>query len=163
MLSLWSLGLFLLSAPAAIAAPGSSLDVSPTTLPFTESANTAEASTATAVATNTAKTVGHVLKGCQENLRYTNWELYSDPDCQNAIFNPLMVTWDPCKKFQETAPLSSGVIFQGIRWIGGGNAQHFYACQQGFSCREQVSEIPQNPGVCLSSGGQHWDKIATVP
>ncbi|KAF5535024.1 hypothetical protein FPHYL_13285 [Fusarium phyllophilum] len=104
MLSLWNLGPLLLFAPAAIAAPGSSLDVSLTTLSFNEARNTAEVSTATSIATDTAKTVGHLLKGCQENLLYTNWELYSDPGCQNAVFNPLMVIWDPYKKFQETAP-----------------------------------------------------------
>ncbi|KAG5753313.1 hypothetical protein H9Q69_011852 [Fusarium xylarioides] len=160
MVSLRDIGLLLLAAPA-IAAPKAPAQVTVKTLPFSPSSSTSKApssSASTSPASDAAQKAA-----CQLPLRFTNFALYSDTGCKNVIYDPFMLTWDPCKNYQWTNALANGVIFQSMRWTGGSNAQDFYACQQGFSCNANVARISQQSNVCSSGGGLHFDKLAVNP
>ncbi|KAF9766918.1 hypothetical protein IL306_000575 [Fusarium sp. DS 682] len=113
MVSLRDLGLLLLTVPVAIAAPTSPSDVTTITSPFTKSEDTTKAPATSAVTSKSSKSAQKAA--CQKPLRFTNFALYSDTGCQNAIFDPFMLTWDPCKGYQWTDPLANGVIFQSIK------------------------------------------------
>ncbi|KAM0351094.1 hypothetical protein ACHAPU_002876 [Fusarium lateritium] len=159
MLSLRDLGLLLLAAPMAIAAPPLSIDASTITLPSPKTQDTSKASEASAIAISSSPS----SKKCSEPLRYTQFVLFSDEHCQNVLYSPFSVTWDPCAKFPETPPLSNGVTFKSMAWKGYSNAIGFYACQQGFSCTKDVYVISQNPSVCSSGAGKTFDKIVVQP
>ncbi|KAH7240250.1 uncharacterized protein BKA55DRAFT_577221 [Fusarium redolens] len=161
MVSLRDIGLLLLAAPAAMAAPKAPSEVSTITLPFSKSDDTSKPVSTSAIASPASK--ASQKAACQLPLRFTNFALYSDTGCQNAIFDPFMLTWDPCKGYQWTNPLANGVIFQSMRWTGGSNAQNFYVCQQGFGCNANVAEVIQASNTCSSGGGLHFDKIAVNP
>ncbi|EXK82727.1 hypothetical protein FOQG_13001 [Fusarium oxysporum f. sp. raphani 54005] len=161
MISLRDIGLLLLAAPIAMAAPKAPSEVTIKTLPFSKPEGTSKAPSTSAVASPASDAAQKAA--CQLPLRFTNFALYSDTGCKNVIFDPFMLTWDPCKGYQWTNALANGVIFQSMRWTGGSNAQDFYACQQGFSCNANVARISQSTNVCSSGGGLHFDKLAVNP
>ncbi|VTT76475.1 unnamed protein product [Fusarium fujikuroi] len=145
MVSLRDIALLLLAAPVAMAAPKVPAEVTVKTLPFSQPADTSKAPSSSAVASSASDAAQKAA--CQLPLRFTNFALYSDTGCQNVIYDPFMLTWDPCKGYQWTNALANGVIFQSMRWTGGSNAQDMYACQQGFSCNANVARIVQQSNV----------------
>ncbi|KAI1023736.1 hypothetical protein LB504_005023 [Fusarium proliferatum] len=161
MIFLRDIGLLLLAAPIAMAAPKVPAEVTVKPLPFSHPADTSKAPSSSA---DTSPASDAAQKAaCQLPLRFTNFALYSDTGCQNVIYDPFMLTWDPCKGYQWTNALANGVIFQSMRWTGGSNAQDMYACQQGFSCNANVARIVEQSNVCSSGGGLHFDKLAVNP
>jgi hypothetical protein len=161
MVSLRDISLLLLAAPIALAAPKAPAEVTVKTLPFSPSSDTSKAPSSSASTSAAASAAQKAA--CQLPLRFTNFALYSDTGCQDVIYDPFMLTWDPCKNYQWTNALANGVIFQSMRWTGGSNAQDFYACQQGFGCDHNVARIVQQSNVCSSGGGLHFDKLAVNP
>ncbi|KAF4441430.1 oxidoreductase [Fusarium acutatum] len=131
MVSLRDIGLLLFAAPIALAAPKVPAEVTVKTLPFSQPADTSKAPSSSADASSPASEAAQKA-ACQLPLRWTNFALYSDTGCKNVIYDPFMLTWDPCKSYQWTNALANGVIFQSMRWTGGSNAQDFYACSDVF-------------------------------
>ncbi|KAK2125260.1 hypothetical protein NOF04DRAFT_1372941 [Fusarium oxysporum II5] len=117
MVSLRDIGLLLLAAPIAMAAPKAPSEVTIKTLPFSKPEDTSKAPSTSAVASPASDAAQKAA--CQLPLRFTNFALYSDTGCKNVIFDPFMLTWDPCKGYQWTNALANGVIFQSMRWTGG--------------------------------------------
>ncbi|KAH7196089.1 hypothetical protein DER44DRAFT_814722 [Fusarium oxysporum] len=117
MVSLRDIGLLLLAAPIAMAAPKAPSEVTIKTLPFFKPEDTSKAPSTSAVASPASDAAQKAA--CQLPLRFTNFALYSDTGCKNVIFDPFMLTWDPCKGYQWTNALENGVIFQSMRWTGG--------------------------------------------
>jgi hypothetical protein len=134
MVSLYDLGLLLLAAPLAIAAPSRP---SPKNAPLLQAR-------------------------CDNTLRFTHFDLYSDTGCQNLLVHDLTAGWTPCSESQ-TPELSNGATFGSAVWTGGNNAQRFAACQFGHSCSDDLNEIIQNAGVCSGGGGRRFDKIQIIP
>ncbi|KAF5648037.1 oxidoreductase [Fusarium sp. NRRL 52700] len=145
MVSVRDIGILLLAAPIATAAPKGPAEVTIKTLPFSQPADTSKAPSSSAVASPASDAAQKAA--CQLPLRFTNFALYSDTGCQNVIYDPFMLTWDPCKGYQWTNALANGVIFQSMRWTGGSNAQDLFACQQGFGCDANVARIVQQSNM----------------
>ncbi|KAF5712381.1 oxidoreductase [Fusarium mundagurra] len=104
MVSLRDIGLLLLAAPA-IAAPKAPAEITVKTLPFSPSADTSKAPSSSASTSPTSDAAQRA--GCQLPLRFTTFALYSDTGCQNAIYDPFTLTWDPCKGYQWTNALAN--------------------------------------------------------
>lgn len=162
MLSLWNLAYLLLAAPVAIAAPGAPSDISARTVPVPTSEDTSTAASASGIALPTTGAEPLRLAKCQQALRWTQFKLYSDTGCQNAIYDPYQITWDPCKSFSQIPELPNGVTFGSMRWSAGSHAQDFFACQQGHPCTSETYMIHQESNVCTSGGGARFDKIAIL-
>ncbi|KAK2686060.1 hypothetical protein QWA68_015306 [Fusarium oxysporum] len=164
MVSLWDLGLLLLAAPLALAAPAASSDVSTMTVPLPKSQDTSKTTSASAIALPSSKAVSPASAArCEKNLRFTQFRLYSDVGCKVALFDPFTVTWDPCLDLQQIPSLPNSATFGSMTWIGGSHAQGFFACQFGHPCTDVVNEIDQDTNACSTGGGRRFGKIAIIP
>ncbi|KAL4731218.1 hypothetical protein ACLX1H_000180 [Fusarium chlamydosporum] len=160
MVSLRDLGLLLLAAPMAIAAP---FDVSTETAPRSKSEDTSQATSAPVITLPVSKALSSSLEArCDQTPRSTTVRVYSDSGCKDELIHALVFNWNPCS-VSQTQSLANGATFGSMVWISGSHAQLFAACQFGHSCSDEDNEIVQNPGVCSGGGGRRFDKIQIIP